>query len=269
MNILIITMDDPIQTKAFIGKIVVERKNDIVGLAISSGNRLTLSKNKSKYEYILSLLMIMGFYHFLKNSLITIHHKVKRKLHSKFPSFISDPTIQELAAKYGIKTWRIKTPNNKNFLDEVRKLDVDVIINQSQNILKSELLSIPKIGVINRHNALLPRNRGRLTPFWVSYKEEKETGVSIHFVTEEIDAGEIIIQKKFALTKDDNFNTIVGKNYELAPIAMLEALDKLEKGETNFIKNDHSLATYNTTPTIKEAWEYRKRKMFRFSRAEV
>jgi methionyl-tRNA formyltransferase len=45
------------------------------------------------------------------------------------------------------------------------------------------------IGVINRHNALLPKNRGRLTPFWVLYKGEKETGVSIHFIDEGIDSG--------------------------------------------------------------------------------
>jgi len=58
-------------------------------------------------------------------------------------------------------------------------------------------LNIPKIGVLNRHNALLPKNRGRLTPFWVLYKGETETGVSIHFVTEDLDAGDIIVQKKF------------------------------------------------------------------------
>lgn len=73
-------------------------------------------------------------------------------------------------------------------------MDVDLIINQNQNILKKELLSIPKIGVINRHNALLPKNMGRLTPFWVLYKGEKVSGVSIHFVTEELNAGDIIVQ---------------------------------------------------------------------------
>jgi len=254
-------MDDPVQTKSFISKIIEARKNDIVGLAISKGDRLTIQKNKSKYEYVLSLLLIMGFYHFAKNSFITITHKIRKKLNSILPSIILDPTINRIAQDNGIKTWAIKTPNNKQFLEEIRQLDIDVIINQSQNILKSELLSIPKIGVINRHNALLPKNRGRLTPFWVLYKGEKETGVSIHFVTEELDAGDIIIQKKFPIAKNDNFNTIVKKNYELAPLAMLEALDKLDKGNNTFKNNVDSEATYNTTPTLAEAWEYRKRNL--------
>ena len=263
MNIFIITMDDPVQTKSFISKIIDKRKDDIVGLAVAKGNRLTIQKQKSKFEYVLSLFLIMGFFYFAKNSLVTIIHKIRKNLNNVLPKLISDPTIKGLAEKYKIKTWQIKTPNNKDFLNEIRQLDIDVIINQSQNILKSELLSIPKIGVINRHNALLPRNRGRLTPFWVLYKDETETGVSIHFVTEELDAGDIIVQKKFPVEPKDKFNTLVKKNYEIAPIAMLEALDKLEKGEKDFIKNDRTQATYNSTPTLAESWQYRRQRIRR------
>lgn len=94
-----------------------------------------------------------------------LNNKIKKKLHQIFPSIFKDPSIKSVAEKYGIKTWQIKNLNNKEFVEEFKKLDVDLIINQNQNILKKELLSIPKIGVINRHNALLPKNMGRLTPF--------------------------------------------------------------------------------------------------------
>jgi methionyl-tRNA formyltransferase len=257
-------MDDPIETNAFIGKIIEKRKSDIEGIAIPKGNRLTIQKNKSKFAYIVSLLLIMGFYFFSKNSIISITHKIKKKLNNFLPSLFKDPTIVGIAQIYGIKTWKIKSPNNKIFLAELRNLEIDVIINQSQNILKDELLSIPKIGVINRHNALLPKNRGRLTPFWVLFKGEKETGVSIHFVTQELDAGNIIVQKRFSIEEKDNFRSIVKKNYELAPIAMFEAIDKLERGERDFLENDSAFATYNTIPTLEEAWEFRKKRILRF-----
>jgi len=263
MNIFIITMDDPVLTNAFISNIITERKNDIVGLAISKTDRLTIGKNKSKAEYVLSLFLIMGFFHFFKNSFITLKFKLKKKLSKIFPAVFKNPSIKTFAEKHGIKTWEINTPNNKEFLMEISKLDIDVIINQSQHILKKELLSIPKIGVINRHNALLPKNRGRLAPFWVLYKGEKETGVSIHFVTEEIDAGDIIVQKRFPIEKSDSFNSIVKKNYELVPLAMREALLKLEKGEKNFIKNNPNAGSYNSIPSLKEAWEYRKIRLMR------
>lgn len=253
-------MDDPIQTYDFIKYIIDNREKDIVGVVLTKGDRLTIQKNKSKLEYVISLLLIMGVFAFLMNSFKTVMHKIRRKMSKKL-SFILDPTITGYATRKGLKTWQINTPNNQDFLQEIKHLEIDIIINQSQNILKSGLLSIPKIGTLNRHNALLPKNRGRLTPFWVLFKGETETGVSIHFVTEELDAGEIILQERYPITKKDNFNTLVKKNYEIAPIAMLKALDILEKGDAQFISNPRELATYNTTPTLIEAWNYRLRRL--------
>jgi methionyl-tRNA formyltransferase len=255
-------MDDPIQTYNFIKNIINDRKDDIVGLAIPDGDRLTLSKDKSKYVYILSLLLIMGPYHFAKNVFITIHHKIKKKLGSF--GWINDPTIIGYAQSNNIEVKRIKSPNNKEFRKYLESLNLDIIINQSQSFIKKDLLEIPKIGVLNRHNALLPKNRGRLTPFWVLYKGEKETGVSIHFVEESLDSGDIIIQKKYSISRKDTFNTLVKKNYSFASQAMLDAIKKLEQGRTDFLPNDDNLATYNSTPSLKEALRYRYRKLKRY-----
>lgn len=255
MRIFIITMDDPVQTKDFIKQIIEKRKDNIIGLAVSKGDRLTLSKGKSKYEYIFSLFLIMGLYHFSKNVVISLFHKFKILLYKS--NLITDPSILGYAEQQNIPTFRIKSPNSVNFLDIITRLKPDIIINQSQSIIKKDLLALPSIGVINRHNALLPKNRGRLTPFWVLYKGEKETGVSIHFVEEGLDSGDIIVQKKIKIDKGDSFNTIVKKNYRIAPQAMLEAINKLELNQESFLKNDDNLATYNSTPTLKEAWTYR------------
>lgn len=168
--------------------------------------------------------------------------------------------MRKYAESLGLPVKEITSPNKKAFLDYVRSLNIDVIVNQSQNILKKEIIDLPNIGIINRHNALLPRNRGRLTPFWVLTKREQETGVSIHFVTGQLDAGDIIVQKRFPVEKNDTFNSLVKKNYQLAPVAMLEALDKLERGDRDFMVNDDCFATYNTVPRLIEAWRYRRRR---------
>ena len=228
-----------------------------MGLAVSKGDRLTIGKKRSKFVYLMSLLLIMGIPAFIKNSWITITDKIKKKLAKK--GMAKDPSIQAYAQSLGIPVWNIKTPNGKQFRSELEALQPDIIINQSQSIIKKELLDIPTIGVLNRHNALLPKNRGRLTPFWVLYKQEKETGVSIHFVEEGIDSGDIIVQKRYDVNKNDTFNSLVNKNYEIAPVAMLEALDKLEQDNKDFLPNDDALATYNTTPRLKDAFRYRLR----------
>jgi len=102
-----------------------------------------------------------------------------------------------------------------------------------------------------------------LTPFWVLYKGEKETGVSIHFVDEGIDSGDIIVQEKFPVNTHDTFKSIVEKNYAIASKAMLRALDLLEAGNYNLIKNDDNLATYNTVPSFTDAFKYRWRRRTR------
>lgn len=259
MKIFIITMDDPVQTKDFIKYIIDARSDDIIGLAVPKGDRLTLSKGKSQYIYILSLLLIMGVFQFSKNVIVSILHKLR--IHFNRLGLTDDPTILGYAKKKGIPVFAIKTPNSKAFREQLQSLKPDVIINQSQSIIKKELLSIPSIGVINRHNALLPKNRGRLTPFWVVYKQESETGVSIHFVDEGIDSGAIIVQEKYSVSPKDTFNTLVKKNYQIAPKAMLKALELLENGFSDFIPNEDSHATYNSTPSLSEAWHYRKRRI--------
>lgn len=254
-------MDDPIQTYRFIKEIIDAKENQIVGLAIPKGDRLTISKGKSKITYVFSLLLIMGFWNFFKTSFKTVVFKIKKKL---FEIGVSkDPSIAAYAASKNIPVKIIATPNSKKFRTYLETLDLDIIINQSQNIVKKELLNIPKIGVLNRHNALLPKNRGRLTPFWVVYKGDTETGVSIHFVEEGIDSGDIVVQKKYKVKKNDNFNTIVEKNYTIASGAMIEAIELLENGLLDFIPNNDYEATYNTTPTFKEALNYRNKRVFK------
>ena len=260
MKIVILAMDDPLYTNRFIKQIIDDRHDDIAGFVyVSKGNRMTIGKGKSKAPYLFSLLLIMGTFHFISNSFITILHKIKIKLSKKL-SFIASPLVIDYAQAKGIKTFEVENPNSKKFLNELRELNPDVIINQSQSIIKEGLLQVPKIGVINRHNALLPKNRGRLTPFWVLYKGEKETGVSIHFIDEGIDTGEIIVQKKYKVRNNDTFNSLVKRNYEIAGKAMLEALDILESGDYSLIPNDDECATYNTTPDVKHAWEFRIRR---------
>ncbi|MBP6650243.1 MAG: hypothetical protein KA281_11835 [Bacteroidia bacterium] len=256
MRIFIITMEDPVYTLPFIREIIDQRKQDIVGLATTRGDRMTIGKNRSRIVYLFSLLLIMGIPAFIRYAAITAGFKIRKKLATIFP-FISSPSVLEYAKKKGIEVFDITTPNSKSFQEKLKTLKPDVIINQSQSIIKKELLNIPTKGVINRHNALLPKNRGRLTPFWVLFKREKETGVSIHFVEEGIDSGAIIVQERYAVHPSDTFNSLVKKNYEIAPKAMLKALTLMEAGNPVLLKNDDASATYNSVPTFKDAFHYR------------
>jgi methionyl-tRNA formyltransferase len=259
MKIAILTMEDPVYTVDFIKSIISARHKDIVSFTIARGNRFTIGDKRSRMAYLFSLLLIMGFPCFFQYVFKTLVYKLRRKV-----ALGADSSLAGFARRHGISVDYTDDPNRQDYLDRLKALAPDVIINQSQFIIKKGLFAAAPMGMLNRHNALLPKNRGRLTPFWVLYKGEKVTGVSIHFVEEGIDSGPIVVQKRFPVEQGETFGSLVQKNYKHAASAMLEALDKLERGDVNYLLNPDSEATYNTVPTLREAWDYRKKRLFRF-----
>jgi len=146
----------------------------------------------------------------------------------------------------------------------MRSLEPHVIINQAPGILKEAFLGTPSIAVLNRHNALLPKNRGRLSTFWTIYRQEKTAGVSIHFVVRELDAGPIVVQREITLAPGESANSLAQKCYAVAPSAMVEALDILESGGYKLVPNPDSDATYNSNPEFSDAVAYRWRRILQF-----
>ncbi len=254
MRIWIVTMDDPVYTNNFIKNIIHNKKKEIIGITIARGNRLKINKHKSKLAYLTSLFLIMGIPYFFLLSFRTISYKLIKLINPN-----SKYTLAGYTKKMGIPVVYTDNPNSRDFCNMLKDKDLDIIINQSQFILKKRFLSIPKIGVLNRHNALLPHNRGRLTPFWVLYKQEKETGITIHFINDRIDDGDIIIQKSYIIPPKATFRQIVQKNYSIANKAIIEALDLLESNNFIFpIKNDY-IESYNSIPSLQEALRFRIR----------
>ncbi|KQC13007.1 MAG: hypothetical protein APR63_01575 [Desulfuromonas sp. SDB] len=248
-------MDEPVYTNAFISKVIAERKDDIIGLATSKGNRIKAKGKRVNFAYAVTLLIIMGIIGSFKVSLLIIDFKIRCRF-SRFFLYIRSPSIIQTAKEAGIPAWEIESVNNEAFIQELKSLKPDIIINQAQEILSEKFISIPLKGVLNRHASLLPRNRGRLTPFWVLLNQEKETGVSIHFVTAEVDQGDIIAQSRFPVDNNDNFLSLAQKGYDVAADLMLQSLDEIEREVNILIYNDPDKANYHSTPTLKDAMKY-------------
>ena len=77
-------------------------------------------------------------------------------------------------------------------------------------IIKSPLLNLPKFGFINTHPSLLPYNRGKHYNFW-ALVEQAPFGVTLHFVDEGIDTGDIVAQERISYTWEDNGGTLYAR----------------------------------------------------------
>jgi methionyl-tRNA formyltransferase len=134
-------------------------------------------------------------------------------------------------------------------------------------LLKEELLNIPKIGVLNRHASLLPHFRGRVGSFWGHAQDLPEYGVTIHFVNEEIDAGPIVVQKKFDLDPTLSFAKILEILFKESVPLMLEAIDKVDSPGFLPLPNNYQETSPYRFPTLEQVQNYRRvlerRRLFR------
>ncbi|MFI0347460.1 MAG: methionyl-tRNA formyltransferase [Chthoniobacterales bacterium] len=126
----------------------------------------------------------------------------------------------------------------------LQALTPDVMVTMAYGkILPPEILTLPKIACLNIHVSLLPRHRGA-SPIQASILSgDNETGVTIMHMAEGLDTGDILLQKKIALTKKETTGTLTEQLALLAPEALREALFLLKNGLSQRIAQQENLAT--------------------------
>ena len=178
-----------------------------------------------------------------------------RRKYNSFELFFKDifnPTVEKTIIKseklYDIKG---KSVNSDKFYQEILKLNPDMIIVGSWGEkFKNEILSL--VPCVNFHPALLPKNRGANPYFWTIYNDQKVTGLTIHFMNEKFDKGDIILQEAITIADAETGFTLKEKTTALAKIMVQEFLDLYEKGQIQPIKQDDKFATYEPQITVKE-----------------
>ena len=102
-------------------------------------------------------------------------------------------------------------------------------------IFKKLIYDIPKYGTINCHAGKLPLYRGRNVLNWVLINDEKEFGITVHFVNDGIDTGDIILQETFEITENDSYKTLLEKAYKECPKILLRSIIKIMNNNLNVI----------------------------------
>ncbi len=103
-----------------------------------------------------------------------------------------------------------------------------LIISAGNNYLfPGELIADDNVTIINFHNALLPDLPGRNAPSWAIYEDRKYTGITWHYVTTRIDAGDIIIQRRCEIDNDMRAYELVAKQMKLASEAFRECYESV------------------------------------------
>ena len=127
----------------------------------------------------------------------------------------------------------------------LKELDPELIaVAAYGKILPVEILELPRLGCVNVHSSLLPKYRGAAPINWAILNGETETGVTIMHMAKELDAGDVILQRKTAIGENEDAQALTGRLAELGAEALLEVVAALGAGTAGRTPQDHSRYTY-------------------------
>ncbi len=154
-------------------------------------------------------------------------------------------SVRELAERHRIPAIAPPDVNSPDVVERVRGLAPDFLFSAMfRQLLKPALLDVPRRGALNLHPSLLPKFRGRSPINWVLVEGETETGVSLHYMVEKADRGDIVAQRRIPIVDDDTALSLHHKAAEAARLLMREAYPLLASGRAPRLVQDASLASY-------------------------
>ncbi|MEO7048239.1 MAG: formyltransferase family protein [Ferruginibacter sp.] len=199
-------------------------------------------KKENIYKWYLNTF---GLPNFIKLGLFTVISRISFVIKSIILGYRN--SFKNLCKVNNLEYFNTLTPNSPEFIDWVKKNEVDVLIVMVGHILQKEILRAPAICSINKHAGLLPANKGVLPYFWARTKNETQ-GISFHIMNEKIDEGKLVYQEKVEnriLTRSlVSFYFYSHKNYGKM---LFDALRNLEN--ENYIKPLTNKSSYHSLPT--------------------
>ena len=179
---------------------------------------------------------------------------------------LTPPPVKVAAERLGIPVFQPEKIKNEEEWKQVEKVKPDIIVTAAfGQILPKGLLDVPPLGCVNVHASLLPKYRGGAPIHQSVIDGERETGITIMYMVEKLDAGDILTQSSIPIEKTDTTGTMHDKLSEIGRKLLLETLPQLAEGSITAVEQDNAEVTYS--PNIskdmeKIHWERKSRDIY-------
>ena len=168
-------------------------------------------------------------------------------------------SARDVARRHAVPVYtppKINAPEFVTVLRDAIRPDLLVSIAASQ-ILRRQVLEIPRLGCINLHSAPLPRYQGMMPNFWTMVHGEPAAAVTVHDMVEKLDAGDILGQRPVPILPADSLHDLMVRSKVIGVEALLEVVAQLEAGTAARRPMDASQASYFSFPTRADAQRLR------------
>lgn len=161
---------------------------------------------------------------------------------------MTPPPVKAAALELGIPVFQPE--KIRDDFETIRQAEPDLIVTAAYGqLLPKELLELPPFGCINVHASLLPELRGGAPIHYAILQGKKETGVTIMYMAEKLDAGDIISQQTVEIKPSDDVGSMHDALSKAGAELLMDTLPKLFAGEITPIKQDETKATFASNIT--------------------
>ncbi|MEI4768625.1 methionyl-tRNA formyltransferase [Psychrobacillus sp. FJAT-51614] len=158
---------------------------------------------------------------------------------------LTAPPVKEEAVKLGLPVIQPTKLKGSEELKQIIALHADIIITAAfGQLLPKELLDAPELGCINVHASLLPAYRGGAPIHQAIIDGQDKTGITIMYMEEKLDAGDIIAQREISINHTDDTGLLFDKLSVVGTDLLRETLPSIITTTNNRVKQDESLVTY-------------------------
>ena len=187
-----------------------------------------------------------------KFEIISIYTQPPKK--SKRGQKLNISPVQKFSDKNNLPVRNPDNLNNDKEYNFIKSLSADIaVVVAYGKLIPKDILKTTKLGFINIHASLLPKWRGAAPIQRAIMNGDKKTGVSIMKIEEELDCGPIIASRELELDTSATYGDTAKKLSETGANLLIESLKKIESGNSKFVEQVHSEATYAKKINKKEA----------------
>lgn len=184
-----------------------------------------------------------------------------------------DPDLKIRAEKNHLDFITHPKINSDQFISKLRNYNCDLFVSMSFNqIFRHEVLDLPSLKTINCHAGKLPFYRGRNILNWALINDEEEFGITVHFVDEGIDTGDIIKQRCYPITDLDDYESLLVRAYGECANILFDAIKCIQDNKFSQIAQHtiHPLGFYCSARREGDeviVWNQKSRDIFNFVRS--
>ena len=153
-------------------------------------------------------------------------------------------SVADIARMHRLPLWVPPSPNLPGLEETLRALEPDLILSVwYRRLLGAPLLALPRIAALNLHGSLLPKYRGRAPVNWALVNGESLTGVTLHHMTTEADAGDIVAQEPLDIDPEDTAAALYRRMVKVGVDLLLDVYPAVLDGTAERRPQDHAQAT--------------------------